>query len=79
MYVFSFFSKTFLITLYYKIVVTSYKMTFRFITSYYKIAVLSYKMTFWFEMQWISFLQKGVSLDTKLTPKTQNASEYEMR
>ena len=29
-------------------------------------------MTFQFEMQWIPFLQKGVSLDTKLTPNGQN-------
>ena len=72
MYVFSFFSLTFLITLYYKIAVLSYEMTFWFITLYYEIVVSSYEMTFLFEMQWIPFLQKGVSLDTKLTPNGQN-------
>ncbi len=72
MYLISLFSLTFLITLYYEIVVSSYEMTFWFITSYYKIAVLLYEMTFWFEMQWILFLQKGVSLDTKLRPNGWN-------
>ncbi len=54
MYLISLFSLTFLITLYYEIVVSSYKMTF------------------WFEMQWMPFLQKGVSLDTKLRPNGWN-------